>query len=274
MSLDSFTIDRTKPDDPARAWVDMREGFAAWRLALELARIDLRNRYRGSVIGPFWVTLSTAVMSVVLGLLYGSLFKQDLADYLPYLATSLVLWTFLGAFLNDMVGAISNSGEVLRQIRMPVTVLFLRCLIRNFLSFAHSLPLIPLSFLAFGRFPGLEAVWALAGLATVAVVGFFLTMLLGVMCTRFRDVGPIVSNVTQLALFVTPVIWKTDMLKGSSHLMLLNPFYVMIEIVRAPLLGSHAAWTVWAAAAAYTAATAIAAWIAFVHFRGRLAFWI
>lgn len=270
----TFIIDRSVPDDAERALRDLQEGVSAWRLALALAKIDLRNRYRGSVIGPFWVTLSTAIMSVALGILYGSLFKQPLSAYIPYLTTSLVLWTFLSAFLNDMVAAVSQSGDVLRQIRMPVSILFLRCVFRNLLTFAHSLPLIPMALLSFQQVPGLASLWVLPGMALVLFAGFWLTMALGVICMRFRDVGPIVANATQLALFITPVIWRADMLSAPQWLMLFNPFYVMIEIVRAPLLGAHAGADIWLAALAYTALAVWAGWFVFVRFRGRLAFWI
>lgn len=274
MDSRNFVIDRSVPDDAERARGDLGAGLAAWRLAFALAKIDLRNRYRGSVIGPFWVTLSTAIMSVALGALYGSLFKQPLSTYIPYLTTSLVLWTFLAAFLNDMVGAVSQSGDILRQIRMPVSVLFLRCVFRNLFTFAHSLPLIPIALVAFGQNPGWAAAAAVPAFALLLVAGFWLTMFLGVICMRFRDVGPIVANVTQLALFVTPVIWRADMLNGPKALMLLNPFYVMIEIVRAPLLGAGAGFDVWLAAFGYTALAVAAGWLVFVRFRSRLAFWI
>jgi len=45
------------------------------RLAAALARLDIRNRYRGSVLGPFWLSLSTAIMVVALGLFSAALWQ-------------------------------------------------------------------------------------------------------------------------------------------------------------------------------------------------------
>src|SRR4051794_30344135 len=91
----SYVSDATEPRRRERALADLGTGFARWRLPAALARLDIKNRYRGSVLGPFWLTLSTAVMVVALGLLYSSLFKLPLAGYLPFLAVSLIVWNMI-----------------------------------------------------------------------------------------------------------------------------------------------------------------------------------
>ena len=87
-----LTIDAANPRHAERAMADLRDGLSQWRLAFALARLDLRNRYRGSVFGPLWMSLSTLVMLIGLGILYGALFKLELANYLPHLAVSLIIW--------------------------------------------------------------------------------------------------------------------------------------------------------------------------------------
>ncbi|WP_431271515.1 hypothetical protein [Dankookia sp. P2] len=71
-----YVSDASQPRRRAVALEDVATGLRRWRLPAALARLDIRNRYRGSVLGPFWLTLSTAVMVVGLGLLYSSLFKM------------------------------------------------------------------------------------------------------------------------------------------------------------------------------------------------------
>ncbi len=73
------------------AMADIAGGIRLWRLAWALGWLDIRLRYRGSMLGPFWLTISTGVMVAALGVLYSTLFKIDLRDYLPFLALSQVL---------------------------------------------------------------------------------------------------------------------------------------------------------------------------------------
>ena len=63
-------------------------------------------------------------------------------------------------------------------------------------------------------------------------------LLLGAFCARFRDIGPIVGSVMQIAFFLTPVIWQPEQLGPSRWMLPLNPFFALLEIVRAPLLGT------------------------------------
>ena len=75
-----------------QAMQDVAEGLRLWPLACSLGWLDIRLRYRGSLLGPFWLTLSTAVMVASLGVLYSALFHIDIHEYLPFLALSQVLW--------------------------------------------------------------------------------------------------------------------------------------------------------------------------------------
>ena len=53
---------------------DVREGTRLLPLAWTLGWLDIRLRYRGSLLGPLWLTLSTGVMVGALGFLYAHIF--------------------------------------------------------------------------------------------------------------------------------------------------------------------------------------------------------
>lgn len=268
-------FDAARPERLARARDDLQRGLSMWRLALALAVLDLRNRYRGSILGPLWTTLSTAAMVAGLGVLYAGLFRLPAADYVPHLAVSLILWQAIATFLQDACVALSGSAAVIRQIAMPLSVHVLRCLLRNLLSAAHSLPLIVVVFAIFGTWPGAGAAWAIPGLLLLAVAGFATALALGLLCARFRDIPPIVSNLTQIAFFLTPVLWTPDLLPPEALPWLpLNPFHALLETVRAPLLSGSADPAAWAAALGWTALVAAAAAALFVRVRARVPYWV
>ncbi|WP_424811506.1 ABC transporter permease [Roseococcus sp. YIM B11640] len=269
----AHSFDSRTPRRVARAWGDLVEGFSSRRLATALAMLDLKNRYRGSVLGPFWVTLSTAAMLLGVGLLYGHLLAMPLAEYLPHLAVSLVVWNVMAGAVNDSCTTMIGSEGIIRQLRVPYTVHALRCMSRNAILALHNLPLVILIFLFFGHIPGWEALMALPGLALLAINILSACFLLGMICARFRDIGPIVSSVMQLAFFMTPVIWKPDQL-SHQWLLLINPFYAMLEVIRGPLVAGGASAIVWTIAIALTAVHAAVAFAFFARFRGRIAFWV
>jgi lipopolysaccharide transport system permease protein len=85
---------------------------------------------------------------------------------------------------------------------------------------------------------------------------------------------PIVASVMQIAFFMSPVIWKPSQLGPRAVWLPLNPFYDMLEIVRAPLLGETAPLLVWVAAVLYSILLCGLAWLFFLRARGRISFWI
>lgn len=270
----AYHVDAANPQRLRRAIADVALGFSRWRLASALAWLDIRNRYRGSVLGPFWLTLSTGAMLLGLGLLYSALFKMSLAEYLPHLAVSLVIWNAIAQMVNDATISLTQSEGIIRQMPLPYTVHALRCVMRNAIIAAHNLPLIGVVFLATGHLPGPEAVLAIPGLALIFINAFAVALFLGMLCARFRDIGPIVGSTMQLAFFLTPILWKPRLLGHWEPYMPLNPFFAVLETVRGPLVEGGGSPIAWAAALFYTALALAVSAAFFVRFRGRVAFWV
>jgi lipopolysaccharide transport system permease protein len=272
--LHTYRIDAGRPQRAARAMADITSGLSSWRLAWALSRLDMRNRYRGSVIGPFWVTLSTAVMLIGLGLLYSQLFGLQLHDYLPHLAVSLIVWNAVNGMVMEATTCLTGAEGVIRQLPLPLTTHALRCVFRNAVSAAHTLPLILVIFALLGRWPGWEALLIIPGAAVLLVNFFAVALFLGMVCARFRDIGPIVASVMQMAFFLTPVIWKPESLQSMAKWLPLNPFYAMLEMIRGPLIEGGGDPVTWLAALIYTALACGLSLAFFIRFRGRVAFWV
>jgi lipopolysaccharide transport system permease protein len=269
-----FEHDAAAPRHAERAKQDLLGGFQRWRLAWALARTDITHRYRGSVLGPLWVTISTAVMLVALGFLYAKLFQIDVRVYLPWLAVSLIVWNMISQAVSEATTTITGAESVVRQMPLPYSVHALRTVFRNAVVAAHNLPLIIVVFLIFGVSPGWGVLWAIPGLMLLAINVFWASLLLGMLCARFRDIPPIVGSVMQIAFFMTPVIWKPQLIGHWQPWLPINPFFAIMETMRGPIMGTGASLTVWLAAILYTALVWIVAQAFFTRFRNRVAFWV
>jgi lipopolysaccharide transport system permease protein len=253
---------------------DVLDGVRLLPLAWALGWLDIRLRYRRSVLGPFWLTLSTGVMVASLGYLYAHIFHTEIHDYLPYLALSLVLWGFLGTVVAEACTAFTDSESVVRAVRMPFFLFAARVLIRNVMVLAHNAVVIVVVDAVFQMWPGWHAFLAIPGFLLWGIDSLAVVLLLGTFCARFRDILPIVSSVMQIAFFITPVLWQPSQLGRNQALLPLNPFFDLLDIVRAPLLGSVPGVEIWLGAGCYSLALGVLAWGLFVRARGRIAFWI
>jgi lipopolysaccharide transport system permease protein len=256
------------------AWIDLLEGLALWRLAFSLGWLDIKMRYRGSMLGPFWLTITTGVMVGAMGAVYSTLFHIDLTTYLPFLALSLVMWNAMSGLVTDACITFTQAEGTIRSVRMPYFVQMLRVVVRNIISFLHNVPVIIIVFVIFSIRPGQAGWLCLPGLAIWTLDAFAACMFLGVFCARFRDIPPIVASVMQIVFYITPVLWRPEQLGGKGWWLKFNPFDALLEVVRAPLLGSAPSGEVWALAVGYSLLFGAIAWVLFARVRGRLAYWM
>jgi lipopolysaccharide transport system permease protein len=274
----SATLDITADQSTAgRQWLalrDVTDGAGLWRLGLRLGWLDIKLKYRGSLLGPFWLTISTGVMVAAMGGLYGTLFHMDLKSYLPFLALSLVTWNALSGHVSDACTTFLGAEGLIRSLRMPFFVHALRAVIRTAISFVHNLPVVAAVFAIYGVWPGATALLALPGMVLWTLDAFAACLLLGAFCARFRDIPPIVGSIMQIAFFVTPVVWRPEQLGANGWWLPLNPFDALLEVVRAPLLGHPATAQTWGLALLDSGILCGVTWMFFARIRSRIAYWM
>ncbi|WP_158802666.1 MULTISPECIES: ABC transporter permease [unclassified Acidisoma] len=253
---------------------DIARGLSLWRLALTLSWLDIRLRYRGSVLGPLWLTLSTAVMVAALGFLYAVLFHTTIRDYLPFLALSLVLWSFIAAMVSDACTSFTQAENMIRSMRIPFSLYIGQIVARNVLILGHNVIVIVVVFVAFQVPVNLNALAAIPAFLLWLVDGAAASLLFGALCARFRDIPPIVGSVMQIAFYVSAVMWKPDFLHGHQSFLVYDPFYTILQIVRGPLLGQIPTMHAYISALGFSAVLCIFAWLTFLRVRHRIAFWI
>ena len=84
----------------------------------------------------------------------------------------------------------------------------------------------------------------LPGIALVLVNLTWMALLLGVVCTRFRDMPNIIASILQVAFYLTPIIWMPNLLPERAGTMLLdiNPFLSLARNHSLTFLGPIAKW--------------------------------
>lgn len=259
------------------AWADLCEGAHLWRLIGVLGFLDIKLKYRGSALGPFWLTISMGVQVAAMAFIYADLFHTDVRTYLPFLSLSIIAWNYLNALVTDGCNCFIQSDTVIKGMRMPFSVHAARSVVRNTIILAHNVIVIVAVFVIMGVHQSFHSFMVVPAVCLWLVDAFAFSLFFGALCARFRDVPQIVSAVMQIAFFVTPVMWSTAILNGHSEALLLirfNPFYYLLEILRAPLLGTALPLTTWAWALVVSGILVAFSWIAFARTRGRIAFWV
>src|SRR6266545_4795204 len=131
------------PSPAAAALGDLMEGMSKSWMWSAMAMQDIRLRYRGSVLGPFWLTISTVIMVAAIGLIYARLFNMDVGRYLPFLTIGLVIWQFVSSLIIEGCQTYMSSQHVISQVRLPFSLHAWRVVYRNLIVLAHNMVIIP-----------------------------------------------------------------------------------------------------------------------------------
>lgn len=262
------------PNPALAAWGDLRDGVSQSWMWTSLAIQDIRLRYRGSVLGPFWLTLSSIIMVAAMGVIYARLFNMPPATYLPYLALGIIIWQFVSSLFSDGCQAFLAAESIIQQVPVPFSIHAYRVVFRNLIIFAHNAVIVPIGFVLFQLPITWRVLEVIPGLALVVINGVWVALLLGMISARFRDIPPIVLNILQVMFFVTPIIWPISALGDLRWMAELNPAFAAIDVIRAPLLGVPTAPFSWSLLIATTLIGCLGTFVFFTRFRTRIVYWI
>ncbi|RFD27145.1 sugar ABC transporter permease [Mycobacterium uberis] len=274
-SIDAATQSRTL----ARARSDLIEGFHRHELWLHLGWQDIKQRYRRSVLGPFWITIATGTTAVAMGGLYSKLFHLELAVHLPYVTLGLIIWNLINtAILEGAEVFVANEG-LIKQLPTPLSVHVYRLMWRQMILFAHNIVIYIVVAIIFPKPWSWADLSVFPALTLIVLNSVWVSLCFGILATRYRDIGPLLFSVVQLLFFMTPIIWNDDTLQqqGAGHLLSiveLNPLLHYLDIVRAPLLGAHQELRHWAVVVALTAVGWLLAVFAMRQYRARVPYWV
>jgi ABC-type polysaccharide/polyol phosphate export permease len=215
---------------------------AIWRCRyfwLSLTWMDLRARYRGSVLGMGWSLLHPLAMTAIFTTVFCGIFNMDPKYYAPYVLIGLSCWNYL---LNcSLSGCLCffSAESYIRQHPAPLAIYPLRTVLGLGFHLLIALAVAwVLAVVSFGR-------WSLAALLSLPatlilflILGWALAVLSGLMTVYFRDTRHIAEVGFQVLFYITPVFYDADMLQRSQLIGWLryNPFVPFLDLLRKTLL--------------------------------------
>lgn len=200
---------------------------------------DFKNKYRNSVLGVAWAFLSPLGLVMVIGIVYSLVFKIAMAEFIPYLFSGIIPWTFISICAELGTTCYINAQGYIKQTQVPIEIFPARVVIGSFINLIISM----MAFFMIYAIIGMEnfsfkmlmmipalAIWLLFGLGWASIVG--------IINLYIRDFQPLQGIIFQAFFYATPIIYKVDMIpKEYSMLYLMNPLYHLMEILRRPMLG-------------------------------------
>ena len=215
---------------------DIVQACRSYNLWMSLGYIDITHRYKRSYLGPFWITINIGMMIVGIGFIYGNVLDTIRSTYIEYLAVGIITWNLINAIILEGSLSYVVESSAIKNTVLSKHIYILRIVFRNMIILGHNMIILVPLYLISSHWPGIGILWVVPGFALLVLFLVPAALFLAVVGARYRDVPPAVAGVMQLTFFATPIIWEADALPAHRWIVDLNPFYHLIEVVRAPLL--------------------------------------
>lgn len=209
---------------------------------MSLVKIDLRSRYRGSVLGIGWSLLYPIAMTAILSLVFCKVLGLSPRNYAPFLMAGLTCWQFIISSALTGSQCFFQAESYIRQHPAPMAIYPLRTMLAN--AFHFSLALLLVLILAL-IVRGFENPWPLLSLLPslllLCLLGWALSTIFGLITVRFRDTSHLSELGFQALFYLTPVMYPPSMLerRGLGFLVEYNPLVPFLNLLRQPILDSQ-----------------------------------
>lgn len=257
------------------AIADLIASFSFWRIFGLIGVNDIRKRYKRSKLGQFWLTLSTCINIGALAIVWSLLFKISVAEYLPFIAVSQVIWIFISTCVIEGASAYISAEHYLKELPIPKVSYINSLFVKNVIILLHN----SLAFLPIYFFCKINISWyslaSLLGFLITILFLFGVIMVIAIISLRFRDFPNMIASLIQVVFYVTPVLWKPSFMPEQvQKLMIFNPFAIFLTLCRDPLLNSKVPYEYWIVSLIYTLCSLILAFIFFSKYRARIVYWL
>lgn len=252
---------------------DMKKGWARRALWYDMAMRSFKNRYKGAIVGAFWLTITTAITATGLGLLYGRLFGFSVETHLPYVTIGIVTWALISGYMTAGCEVFVHGASIFKEYPMPLSLFPFRLAVTQFINYAYRCIALVGVLIIFPATLSVTAPIAILGIVLIFWIGFWVSLGFGILNARYRDFGQMVFAGTTFFLFMTPIFWRADRLGEYSWIVDFNPFYHLINIVRGPILGEPGVAVSFLVAGALAVVTPVVSFYMFGRLSHRLPYW-
>lgn len=259
----------------AAGYSELRVGLANWRIWHLLGTADLRRRHARSKFGQLWITLSTGVTILALGLVWSLLWRVPIVGILPYITVAMIFWNFISGILNEATTAFTSIGNLFLNQKTSFGVAIYTLIYRSLITTAYNMAIVVAVFIWFWAWPDWRIILIVPGLLLTVIFLIPTAYVLATIAARFRDAVPLTHSVTQIGYFITPVLWRPEFIPENYRwINAVNPFSVFLSLLRDPLLATETSLATWLAAIGYV----IVIWVVALPFIGlfykRVIYWI
>lgn len=200
---------------------------------------DIRGRYKGSFLGILWSFLNPLLQVVVYWIVFPYLFGRGVTgeNYLIYLITGIIPWTFFSTSVNMGTGSIKLNGGIIKKVYFPREIIPLSQVLSGIVNFLISCIIIIIFCVGTGTGISIHVISVVPILIVQSVLVLGIVLALSAIDVYVQDIENIVMFILNMLMYGTPIIYYLQQFSQASAgvlytLIQLNPLTTIIGSYR------------------------------------------
>ena len=254
--------------------LDIITGFRKKHIWLNIAKTEIKFKFKRTKLGPLWITVGTGIFIIVLSIITGAFFGSDFNERVPWITTGLILWSFIFSTLSESCGVFGGRVGLIQNVPMEKSVLIYVMISKSIITLLFNFILFFICLIIFKIQINSNILYFIPGFLILTGNIFFLSIIISILATRFRDLAPIISSLLTVLFFLTPVWWNAEYFPERAKFVIFNLFHHLLEITRKPLLGEIPNFNSWLVAIVMLLIFAVIAVILFEKKKRSIPYWV
>lgn len=210
-----------------------QELFRYKYLLYVLVARDIKKKYRRSVLGVLWSMLNPLLMMIITSMVFSTLFRFDIPNYVLYLLAGQVLFTFFSESTSFAMGSILENGALIRKVYVPKYMFPLARVVSSCVNLLFTFPAILVMMCYTGQYPDISFVFIIVPIALFLLFCFGVGMILAAGVVYFRDLFHLYGVLLTALNYATPIFYPESIVpEAYKFLMTYNPLYYYLQAFR------------------------------------------
>ncbi len=221
---------------------DLIKGASRVQLWIAFASDEIQQRYRRSKLGLSWIVLSYLIFVATISLFFGNFSDLNHQRFTLYVAVNFAIFMFLLANLTDGCAVFRTGSSWIKSAPLPHSIHLFKSVSRSTFIFAINFAIAIALLFLYGHKLTWVALESIPAFALILFDAIFIQMILGYVSARYPDVEHLMSSITRVLFFTTPVLWVRDEHTAPglrSTIADFNPLTHALDIFSSPILGEH-----------------------------------
>lgn len=274
--IKKLPVYRTSRSRFRAAYDDVTDGLGLWSMWIPLTFAEIFGQFRRFALGVAWIPLGMVLVAYVLGLVYSQMLGRDYWDYSLYLLAGFTFWQFIQTSVLNGFGLFSKQANMINNVSLPFSYYIFKFVFESFVNLMIVLPFVFVVAAFNGKLVSFEVLMIFPAIIVYILTGIGVAFFMSILSVRVRDLESPLSSFMRVMFLVTPIIWQVDQMQGSMRMLIAtyNPFYHILEIARAPMLGEMATATNWYVSLGVMGAFILLSIFMFSRARHRIHYWL